>query len=338
MSVWRAREMKNAETYGSARWASEKEVRAAGLLGGDGVVLGKLGRDYLRHDGPEHVLCFAPTRSGKGVGLVIPSLLTWPGSAIVHDIKGENWQLTAGFRARHGRVLLFDPTNAASAAYNPLLEVRRGQWEVRDVQNVADVLVDPEGSLERRNHWDKTSHSLLVGAIPARALCGSRQDVGRGGLFPLRSLAHDRTDAGGDDGDASPWRSRRASRGRLCCARTAEQVGQRALGRAQYRDVVPRPLPRSCRCAGYARVPVADSGSSRGRASVDALSGRAAKRHLADQAAHPPDPQPDRPPPDRGTDPKAESPPRALDARRISLRSAGSTSSSPRWRSWPAMD
>ena len=165
MSVWRAREMKNAETYGSARWASEREVRAAGLFGSDGVVLGKLGRDYLRHDGPEHVLCFAPTRSGKGVGLVIPSLLTWPGSAIVHDIKGENWQLTAGFRARHGRVLLFDPTNAASAAYNPLLEVRRGQWEVRDVQNVADVLVDPEGSLERRNHWEKTSHSLLVGAI-----------------------------------------------------------------------------------------------------------------------------------------------------------------------------
>ena len=165
MSVWRAREMKNAETYGSARWASEREVRAAGLLGSDGVVLGKLGSDYLRHDGPEHVLCFAPTRSGKGVGLVIPSLLTWPGSAIVHDIKGENWQLTAGFRARHGRVLLFDPTNAASAAYNPLIEVRRGQWEVRDVQNVADVLVDPEGSLERRNHWEKTSHSLLVGAI-----------------------------------------------------------------------------------------------------------------------------------------------------------------------------
>lgn len=165
MSVWRAREAKNVETYGSARWARSDEVRAAGLLGPDGVVLGKLDRAYLRHDGPEHVLCFAPTRSGKGVGLVVPSLLTWPGSAIVHDIKGENWQLTAGFRARHGRVLLFDPTNAQSAAYNPLLEVRRGEWEVRDVQNIADILVDPEGSLEKRNHWEKTSHALLVGAI-----------------------------------------------------------------------------------------------------------------------------------------------------------------------------
>ena len=165
MSVWRAREAKNVITYGSARWAEHREVVRAGLLGSDGVVLGKLGQDYLRHDGPEHVLCFAPTRSGKGVGLVVPSLLTWPGSAIVHDIKGENWELTAGFRSRHGRVLLFDPTNPRSTAYNPLLEVRRGDWEVRDVQNVADVLVDPEGSLERRNHWEKTSHSLLVGTI-----------------------------------------------------------------------------------------------------------------------------------------------------------------------------
>jgi type IV secretion system protein VirD4 len=157
MSVWRARETKNVATYGTARWATPREVRAAGLSGPDGVVLGKFGRDYLRHDGAEHVLCFAPTRSGKGVGLVVPTLLTWPASAIVHDIKGENWEVTAGLRARVGRVLLFDPTNPSSSAYNPLLEVRRGLWEVRDVQNVADVLVDPEGSLERRNHWEKTS-------------------------------------------------------------------------------------------------------------------------------------------------------------------------------------
>ena len=165
LSVWRAREAKNVATYGSARWATVREARHAGLIAPDGVVLGKLGADYLRHDGPEHVLCFAPTRSGKGVGLVVPTLLSWPGSSIVHDIKGENWELTSGFRSRHGRVLLFDPTNAESAAYNPLLEVRRGEWEVRDVQNIADVLVDPEGALERRNHWEKTSHALLVGAI-----------------------------------------------------------------------------------------------------------------------------------------------------------------------------
>lgn len=165
MSIWRAREAKKVTTYGSARWANLEEARAAGLLGADGVMLGRLKDHYLRHDGPEHVLCFAPTRSGKGVGLVVPTLLTWPGAAVVHDIKGENWELTAACRARVGPVLLFDPTNPASSAYNPLLEVRRGPTEVRDVQNIADILVDPDGALERRSHWDKTSHSLLVGAI-----------------------------------------------------------------------------------------------------------------------------------------------------------------------------
>jgi type IV secretion system protein VirD4 len=165
MSVWRAKEAQHVTTYGSARWANAREVRRAGLLGLHGVVLGRLGGSYLRHDGPEHVLCFAPTRSGKGVGLVIPTLLTWPYSTIVHDIKGENFQLTSGWRARFGSVLLFDPTNPGSAAYNPLLEIRKGDCEVRDAQNIADILVDPEGALERRNHWEKTSHSLLVGAI-----------------------------------------------------------------------------------------------------------------------------------------------------------------------------
>ena len=76
--VWRAREAKKVTTYGSARWGSLEEARGAGLLGADGVVLGRLKEHYLRHDGPEHVLCFAPTRSGKGVGLVVPTLLTWP--------------------------------------------------------------------------------------------------------------------------------------------------------------------------------------------------------------------------------------------------------------------
>jgi type IV secretion system protein VirD4 len=152
-------------TYGSARWSTARDVRRAGLMGPGGVFLGRLGSAYLRHDGPEHVLAIAPTRSGKGVGLVIPTLLSWTGSAIIHDLKGENWRLTAGWRARFSHCLLFNPTDPQSACYNPLLDVRRGPGEIRDVQNLADMLVDPEGALERRSHWDKTSHSLLVGAI-----------------------------------------------------------------------------------------------------------------------------------------------------------------------------
>jgi type IV secretion system protein VirD4 len=152
-------------TYGSSRWATINEIRKAGLTQSAGVFLGRLKDSYLRHDGPEHVMAFAPTRSGKGVGLVVPTLLSWTGSAVIHDIKGENWQLTAGWRSTFSHTLLFNPTDSRSARYNPLLEVRKGPDEVRDVQNIADVLVDPEGALERRNHWEKTSHSLLVGAI-----------------------------------------------------------------------------------------------------------------------------------------------------------------------------
>jgi type IV secretion system protein VirD4 len=164
-SLWRARQNKLVTTYGSARWASAQELKSAKLFSRRGVFLGKLGESYLRHDGPEHVLAFAPTRSGKGVGLVIPTLLTWPHSTVIHDIKGENWQLTAGFRSKFSHCLLFNPADPRSARYNPLLEVRKGEWEVRDVQNIADILVDPEGALERRNHWEKTSHALLVGVI-----------------------------------------------------------------------------------------------------------------------------------------------------------------------------
>ena len=165
MSVWRSRQARKVTTYGSARWADATDIRKAGLTQPAGVFLGQHDGHYLRHEGPEHVLTFAPTRSGKGVGLVVPTLLSWPASAVIHDIKGENWQITAGWRSRFSHCLLFNPTDATSAAYNPLLEVRRGAHEVRDVQNIADILVDPEGALEKRNHWEKTSHALLVGAI-----------------------------------------------------------------------------------------------------------------------------------------------------------------------------
>src|SRR5450432_2105548 len=179
MSVWRAREAKIAATYGSARWATPSEIRASGLAASDGVVLGRFERGYLRHDGPEHVLCFAPTRSGKGVGLVIPTLLTWPHSVVVYDIKKENWALTAGWRRQFSRTWRFEPTAIDSVRFNPLLEIRKGLSEVKDTQNVADILVDPTGERETKDHWQTTAHSLLTGAIlhvlyaePGKTLAG----------------------------------------------------------------------------------------------------------------------------------------------------------------------
>ncbi len=164
-SLWRARWERHVTTYGSARWAGRRDLTRAKLLGNDGVFLGAWQGNYLRHAGPEHVLAFAPTRSGKGVGLVVPTLLSWTGSCVVHDIKGENWQLTSGWRSTLGPCIRFDPTDRASPRYNPLLEIRKGDFEVRDVQNIADILVDPEGSAERRDHWDKTGYALLVAVI-----------------------------------------------------------------------------------------------------------------------------------------------------------------------------
>ena len=160
------RQKKPASTiHGASRFAAETEVRKMGLLKNKGVIIGKYRQDYMTHDGPEHILAFAPTRSGKGVGLVVPSLITWPGSTIVHDLKGENWELTAGDRKHLGPVLYFNPGDQTSVRFNPLFEVRLGENEVKDVQMITDILVDPEGASERMDHWAKTGHALLVGSI-----------------------------------------------------------------------------------------------------------------------------------------------------------------------------
>jgi type IV secretion system protein VirD4 len=169
----------HAHLHGSAHFASPEEIRRTGLLPrrgepGRGVYVGgwrdrRRAVHYLRHDGPEHVLAVAPTRSGKGVGLVIPTLLSWPHSAVVLDIKGENWALSAGWRKTHAgnRVLKFDPTasDGSSVRFNPLEEVRLSpDEEVADAQNIATMIVDPDGK-GLNDHWQRTAHALLVGAL-----------------------------------------------------------------------------------------------------------------------------------------------------------------------------
>src|ERR1700676_2928721 len=165
-AVWRARKARVASTHGSARWALPDEYRAAGLLGGAGVVLGVLpDGQFLTDNGPSHVACIAPTRSGKGVGQVIPTLLTWPGSVLVHDLKGENWERTSAWRSRFSNVIYFNPTDPdCSAHFNPLFEVRADENQIRDVQNIADLVVDPHGK-GKESHWDRTADQFFLGAI-----------------------------------------------------------------------------------------------------------------------------------------------------------------------------
>jgi type IV secretion system protein VirD4 len=185
-----------SDLHGSARWATTRDLRAARLtdarrsarelLGGIGVWLRILkpaarragiylgvwrewGRaSFIRDSGPAHVLVFAPTRSGKGVGIVIPTLLNWPHSVLIHDLEGENWALTAGARKRMGQLCLkFAPASADcdGARYNPLAEVRlRTPNEVRDVRNIVQMIIDPDGK-GLPDHWSREGSAFLTGMI-----------------------------------------------------------------------------------------------------------------------------------------------------------------------------
>jgi type IV secretion system protein VirD4 len=172
------------DLHGTARWARAKDVRDAGLFNKTGVVVGgwpgRIRSRTLRHDGPEHVLCFAPTRSGKGVSLILPTLLSWRHSVLVLDIKGENYALTAGWRASLGhRVLKFDPTAAEGCSrFNPLAEVRIGTGrDIADCQNVASMIVDPDGK-GLHDYWQKSGWAWLSTAI-LHVIYRVRRDDGR---------------------------------------------------------------------------------------------------------------------------------------------------------------
>lgn len=166
-AVWAARKARVATTHGSARWASPDEIEAAGLLGEEGVVLGAMpdGR-LLRDNSEEHDASIAPSRSGKGVGQVIPTLLSFrKGSVLVHDMKGENWKITSAWRSQFSNVIYFNPTDAVfSAHFNPFFEVRDDENQIRDVQNIADQVVDPYGK-GKESHWDRTADQFFLGAI-----------------------------------------------------------------------------------------------------------------------------------------------------------------------------
>ena len=162
----------NTKLHGTATWAEQKELKDMGLEEDEGVYVGgfpvKNGTKYLIHNGPEHILAFAPTRSGKGVGLVIPSLLIWKGSSIILDIKGENYALTAGYKAKIGhKTLRFDPADEShsSARWNPLSEIRlSGSQAIADAQNIAQMICDPDGK-GMKDYFTQAGYAFLTGLI-----------------------------------------------------------------------------------------------------------------------------------------------------------------------------
>lgn len=157
-------------SHGSADFADKTTVEEV-LPDGEGVILGwnPYKRRFIYHNGKEHVALLAPTRSGKGVGLIIPTSLVWKHSMFVTDVKGENWHFTAGYRKKflNNKVLKFAPlaSDGSSVKYNPLTEIAyRTPEEMGDTMNISNMIVDPDGK-GLNDHWAKTGHALLVGVI-----------------------------------------------------------------------------------------------------------------------------------------------------------------------------
>lgn len=167
--LWRGKEMVDV-THGSARFMTDTGVRE--LATGTGLIVGREDRKsgrLIRYTGEAHLLTIAPTRSGKGVGAVIPNLLTYEGSVLCIDPKGENVRVTARERRRLGPVYVLDPFGVSgepSAGYNPLGFIDPMSPDgAEDAATLADALVaDPAGQVAEA-HWNEEAKALLSGLI-----------------------------------------------------------------------------------------------------------------------------------------------------------------------------
>ncbi|HEX8901785.1 type IV secretory system conjugative DNA transfer family protein [Vitreimonas sp.] len=159
--------------FGAKSWGGRKDAREAGLFAEGGIVIGKFDGEILAYDGPHHLLLTGGTRSGKTRGSVIPTLLACPHSILVLDLKGElhsgdtrvDFPGTAGWRARLGPVIRFAPTEAISDRLNLLDTIRPGAQEVRDVQNLVELIADPYGDGRFQEFWDRAAKQILAGLI-----------------------------------------------------------------------------------------------------------------------------------------------------------------------------
>ena len=158
------------DTHGSARFATDRETKPL-AQNGDGLLIGrdrKSGKP-LRYAGPAHLLTIAPTRTGKGVGSIIPNLLDYPGPVVCIDPKGENARVTARERGKFGPVHVLDPfgvTGIASAAFNPLDRIDPDGLDLADdAMTLADALVYDAPGEAGEAHWNEEAKALIAGII-----------------------------------------------------------------------------------------------------------------------------------------------------------------------------
>lgn len=149
----------------SRGWGGLAEAREAGLTAKGGCVIGLLGRRLLATTDLRPTLVTGGTRSGKGRGHVMPTLLSWPSSVLVHDPKRELWRLSGGWRSRFSHALYFDPRDPASACWNPLAEILPGPGELAHVQRLVSILADPGGVRDDEAIWDRAASEILEAVI-----------------------------------------------------------------------------------------------------------------------------------------------------------------------------
>lgn len=180
--------------HGAARFAKESEIRRAGFRADSGIVLGKKSGSFLTFGGSEHCIVEAPTRSGKGVGIVIPNLLSWQESVVVLDVKRENWEATAGFREAYGQAVhLFNPTDpeGRTARYNPLGYIDRTDPDqvVIELQKIATMLFVPPDRGEP--FWTEGARTGFVGL--GAYLAQSDAPFSIGGIYRVLTQGNVRT-------------------------------------------------------------------------------------------------------------------------------------------------
>ncbi|GFE67129.1 type IV secretory system conjugative DNA transfer family protein [Litoreibacter roseus] len=163
------------DDYGSAHWQTKRELKVNGMLQtpGTGFVCGKLGKPraqapFISASDIPHVMMVAPTRAGKGVGFVIPNLLSFAGSVVVLDVKGENFEKTARLRALNGdEVFRFSPFDWANSThrYNPLARIAAAPsfaQQFTEVSILADLFLDKDN--KTLDTFSEAGKSIFVAA------------------------------------------------------------------------------------------------------------------------------------------------------------------------------
>lgn len=221
ISMIRSYLQKSVNLYGTARWGTKKDLKKYGFLQKHGMVCGQLAdakidvdvsggstrlttikpSDLICHNGKTNTLLVAPTRTGKGVSVIIPSLLSWMGSVIVFDPKGENWNLTSAWRRQWTHTLKFSPLSRDTIKFNPLDEIQDNDFAYANANQIADILYTSEAKSSdgASEFFNQTAKDLTTGVILHVRFSPKYKEKNLAQVLHCMSIVSDEIEEGGDD-------------------------------------------------------------------------------------------------------------------------------------------